>query len=334
MTPLDYAFAMGETAEAASLLLRAGCSIWCCSKPHQGNSMLQKLLSHQDDSPISASVLCFVENVKQRRERLTRLAEGRLSQSVLEQLHRLGTPTDETRTRASWSALTDTGFKIPSYLDTRGISIFHQTMHEDLAEHLFRMGFQDLNGYDWCGNTPLMSIAREHFLFQRSNKHLSESVRMVDWLLSNGADPSKLHRDYDINALHVMARVEAIVAPDPQFREKNAFEVAGKAFVAWIDPIIAAWPNLRILNPTILLLASKVSPAICDSCQCGCSELGCTATTVLLKSIQETLENGYSYTSQILYEISAIMYNWYRVVSAVGSSVEKTNKEVRWFVMS
>ena len=345
MTPLDYTISVQGDADTTTMLLKAGSPPTRCENLHTSSSTLDRALEATLDPPVltlgqlplslNKNIACLIENLKCRRESLAALAKARLPECVLSELGTLGTVIDDSRAHCTWRALEDRNVSIPTSLDTHGVSIYHQVRNKNLAKYLYDMGFKSLDEYDHRGMTPLMSLAhrlRTHNGVFENSANFDEMFDLAEWFLLQGADPLRPGRDLDVNALHVAAhgvrfRIYRETLPQEQglIRHPPVRKILEKQ---WIDPVILGTNSQydSVLSPLLLLIIEKVSPTCIDSCLCGCSLYGCTPTTVFLKGM-----NFFYWrycNSMFLYEVSALLYNWYNALAAVGLTASDIRKEV------
>ena len=353
LTSLDYAISIQGAADAVRTLLKAGCPLACCGNPHGWNSTLDRVLCNPLDAdmetkvqwPLSPKVSCLIDNIKYRRESLAVLAEKHSSYKFLNKIRILGTALDDTRAHCTWKALRRAGIKLPSSLRTRGVSVYHQVRSISLAKYLYNLGFKNVDEYDQHGRTPLMSLAcrfEDFGVYLRDTETLEETLSLAKWFLFQGADPLRSCRDHSLNTLHIAAYYGTIETAKMTLLEQQKIisPATEKLFKRqYIDPIVFKIPRrlqssgngIRILNPLLLLIVQKASPTCHDFCRCGCSYQGCTPTISLLQGITGFHFNWQRNSLQ-LYEISALLHNWYNAVAAVGVSVRCVHEEVRRFI--
>ena len=348
LTPLHYAISMADGAGAAMTLLKAGSSLTCCDHLHRWSSIFDFALragpssSAKDlsERPLSPNIACLVENIKYRRKKLAVLAEAHLPHSVLRKLCTLGTTIDDTRAHYSWEALEEVGVEIPPSLSTHGISVYHHVRLKSHAMYLYDMGFKNLSEYDRLGRTPLMSIARR-FAFGFNREFAADELDLVEWFLLQGANPLQSYHEQNINSIHIAAYYGTVFTGHiaPQEQQILVSQATGDFFKRqWIDPVVLekldkSLFSMRILSPLLFLFVQKAAPAItcCDLCRCGCSCNGCTPITAFLKGV---IDNHYywQYNSLDLYQISALLYNWYNAMAAGRISLSSIRQEVERFI--
>ena len=350
LSPLDYAVSMQGGADAAIILLKAGSPLTCCDDAHSNNSTLDFALYFAEipemealsQWPLSPNIACLIENVKWRRESLAVLAEAHLARSVLDKLHDLGTAIDDTRAHHTWRALKRAGVKIPSSLRTRGVSVYHPVKSKSLAMYLYDMGFKNLDEYDQYGRTPLTSLACPWDRYFRDLEFTTEVLDLAEWYLLQGANPLRLCRDHDISTLHIAAFYGTSYASEikPHEQQRLVSRVTGEFFkTQWIDPVIlkrfekhqSYQYGIEVLNPLLLLFVQNAAPECQDSCCCGCSRHGCTPTTKFLARVASPFYD-WEIDSLRLYEISALLYNWYNALAAVNVSISRIRGEVERFI--
>ena len=284
--------------------------------PFEDNSWL--------DQPIKINLL-LVKEIIARREHLAILANHHLPQDIINSIGLLGTVVDDTRAHATWEALTKRGFQVPSGLDTRGIFMYHRVDSVDLAEILYDMNFRNIDDYDSAGQTPLM----EWLCRPQSN------LDIADWFLGKGADPLRVHRDHDINALHLATRSYSFsyrVFRPLQHSTSPWWIMNDLSVDQLIDPIVIDRGYCtEIVSLKIQRLLQEIPPTIHDSCRCACSTFGCTPTTMLYKNHQWELRQFYLDAKRVYYD-SSLLYSWYIAIAAVGVPVNEIREEVRRIV--
>ena len=347
LSPLDYAISMQDGADAASILLKFGSPLTSCDDTYGSRSTMDLALRFAttpgyegaSQSPLSPNIAILIANIKWRRVRLAELAQGHLPRAVLVELQGLGTAIDHTRAQHTWRALENAGVKVPPVLDTRGVFVYHEVRSKSLAISLYNMGFKCLDEYDQYGTTPLMKLAwlREREIDRIDLQLMTERLRLAEWYLLKVANPLPICQDHDIRLLHIAAffgTSELRCIEVDELRNLTS-QFTGDFFEnQWFDPLLeeidALYP--RILSPLLLYFVQKTVPECQDSCCCGCSPDGCTPTTKLLAGIADRQPDFFLQESLRLYEISAILYNWYKVLVVKGVSVNKIMGEVRRFI--
>lgn len=345
--PLNYAVSMQGSAAAAFSLLQNGSPLTCCDEPHAWNSILDCELDREtrlsSQWPLSPILACLIDTIKHPRESLAALAEAYLSRSVLDDLYTFGTAIDDTRVHRTWEALRGIEVRIPASLRTQGVSVYHRVRSKYLATHLYDMGFKCLDEYDRDGKPPLASLAYRCDDPSDTSDFIEELFDLAKWFFLQGANPLRSFRDHDICALHVAARYGAIrITKIEEFTQQRLISrFTGDYFNAyWIDPVVLrnltsnSYPySVRVLNPLTSLFLQNAGRDRYDSCRCGCSRHGCTATTKLLVGITEISKDfHYFHSSLQLYEIAVLLYDWYRAIVAVGLSRSNVRAEVQRFI--
>ena len=89
--------------------------------------------------------------------------------------------------------------------------------------------------------------------------------------------------------------------------------------------------RLNLPNPLLLLLIHKLGPGYQDSCRCGRSHHGCSTTTKFLSCIARSHHGPRDYSLE-LYNISALLHNWYTIMMDVDVSFCDIYEEVKRFV--
>ena len=343
--PLDYSVSFESGARSAELLLKGGSLLTCSSNGHDLDSTLDLALTWSTKPgisvvqqwPLSSNIACLIDNVVWRRERLKVLADAHLPSIVLHDLFSLGTAIDGVRAHQAWVTLERTGVNVPSFLRTQGTYVYHRVNSRDLAQYLYDKGFRDLDEYDQYGRTPLICV----FSVDESNDRISEALDLAEWYLSHGANPMHPHRDYGLSPLHVAAfhgtvnSTAAILKRQqnlPSRFTKNIHDIL------WHDPMVPAtkegtssWClSTQTLSPMLLLLLEKSTMKSYDGCICGCSLGGCTPTSKFLARLAPW--SSHKYDSLELYKVSALLYNWYKLMAAISVPIRNTIEEVRRFV--
>ena len=217
-----------------------------------------------------------------------------------------------------------------------------------LALHLYSMGFHNLDEYDQYGRTPLTALAcrwREDHRY--SLKFMIQMLELAEWYLLHGANPLRSCRDHGTNALLVAAFCGTYGFSSTSLREYQYLfnRFTGDFFKEQvIDPVVLNITTydyrrlpvtevLPVLSPLVLLLLPWHGTGGHDDCHCKCSSHGCTVTTKFLEGMMCRnfgLERQFQ-DSLRLYEASALLYNWYNIMTAAGLSTSRTHEKVkRW----
>ena len=281
----------------------------------------------------------LIETIIKRREELFNLALVHLCSSEIEQLTRLGSAIDDSRSQATWEALNLAGVKLAPALDPTGISIYGKVYSKDLFLYLYSKGFLDVNAYDSSGNTPLMSWVL--------GNDATEGIGEL--LLQYGADPFKLHRQYRLNVLQLIMEPNWFMHPPirslqigsllsrsapSRFLWARNSHSSGYELLKGLSRWILFNQHLKIpcLSYQTRLVLSATFPMWQDSCRCVCSPSGCTPMTTfvlqyLLKKFSK-FSSDNKFLPKDVFNISQMLWTWYQGITAAGGNYETLRKEL------
>lgn len=280
--PLAYSCS-SNCLEAVKLMLEADSPLYV--PDHHDDGVFEEAIQTSSDEIISHLQTALVD----RRSRLYSLAITMLCRKDLDELEIPGDHILDEKASDVYAALKHRNVPIPSALRTprRRRTLFHSTdLSPALRESLHGCGFLDVDGINFCGLTPLMTMG------DPSIRTIDASLQRASWLISKGADPGRKPE---------MCGPMRFMPWDPSI-------TAAHGLCSWVGRAVyqcmPSWIPYEINDVTLFglledleensksLLGEMLSLKIYDACLCACSSHGCTPATMVLKGIKAVLQ-GY-----------------------------------------
>ncbi|KAM0814100.1 putative Fungal N-terminal domain-containing protein [Seiridium cardinale] len=220
------------------------------------------------------SKIRFIKGLKNRRERLEKLALENLSDLDKSAMALGSGHVLDIRAARVVELLMEKGIKIPAALtpgETLNIqvlrkswgSVYHSICDADHAELFFNCGFHDLDKPSDEGLPPLA---------MKGNLGLMNDIPYFKWLIDHGADPFRL-------LYPTSARYGTILASATSVH--HLYWVLGEGF-SWSLYQTSGWEYPQSLASLHSIVPSQ-TPV--DECQCNCSQQGCTPSLLMLKGV-------------------------------------------------
>lgn len=219
-----------------------------------------------------------------RRSRLYSLATTKLCRKDLEELRITDDRVLDEKAFDVYKALAHRNVPVPSALrpPLYRTTLFHNEYFSPaLGDSLYGRGFIDVDGIDYEGRTPLMTMGfSDTSIFETA---LQRSV----WLISKGADPGRnpnlfegLRCDPSFTATHyICSWVGVAVCWQTTF---GSDWVLSKVNGTWLFGTLD-----ELDDKCQSLLTGCFHSKLDDNCLCACSSHGCTPAVMMLKSITQ-----------------------------------------------
>lgn len=244
-------------AEPTVMLLKADCAVW----------VLPDLYAQLRD----CSQRCkkrFIKGLRNRRDRLEQLAMESLPNYEMGAMELGSGCVLDIHAASVVELLVGRGIKIPAALsicaplDTRAIrkswgSVYHAITSVNDAELFLRQGFHDVDGLNGQGLPPLVEL-RHGFTY-------------ILWLVQHGAD---LFRQLD-----PIPAYDGRLLP-PATTAHYVYRNIGHCFL-----LNSSYKNPNLLDPLHTLNSMVFSINPLDTCQCKCSQQGCTPFLLMIKEL-------------------------------------------------
>lgn len=242
---------------------------------------LEKRASPFDRSARARTVNCIIKMEANRRRKLQSLLIDYLPENVYRSLSFCeGALLDEQASIAR-NALERHNVPIPAFLTLvydHGTIYHHHYLTVRILDVFWEAGFRDVNGLDWTGHTPLMSMTFK-------DSELEEALEILAWFESKGVD---IHEK--VNHLHQNSRTQ-IDSESRDFHRNLSHTVLHYICCNLpYDHRVHGFPFHIYSGSSVLskgaqvLVRRIVSSKIRDACICACSSGGCQALHMMLKS--------------------------------------------------
>ena len=213
----------------------------------------------------------LIEALSSRRRQLLELATSILPAERILELSIVKDQTLDERTSDVYDAVVGINPAVPIafYSHSRELgTVFHmKLLNSEVADRLFNAGFQDIEGYNAQGLTPLMALGFIVFWHNESQSPL------LSWFVCKGANVLTAQRDQDWRTLHFVAA---------QFGCFSA-----RQWLSYPKGLSSKYMNRCIGEISYAIKYSGGLPLVLrthDGCFCACSSSGCTMTISMLKA--------------------------------------------------
>lgn len=267
-TALDYALKLNEP-ECVSMLLD--------SSAEMNLEAVQNIARWEVTSRQVAVTPILAQALARRREELLRLLNEHVRESI--------TPDDSSMEKERMvqeeayevaQALRDKGVRLPrQFRSVQPGSVYHCAyMNDETAESLFKAGFSH-NNVDFLGFTPLMTtdlVGLSH-RYQSKIMYSHSALSLVNWFLDHGED---LRRPIPSGAVTARTTTARGDAPHGICLAHHIASQMGRSM-----RYQTAFGSER---HTPVLQRILTSPVL-DSCECLCTQNGCSAASVLSREV-------------------------------------------------
>lgn len=315
LSPLDYAIQM-SLIEPVHMLGQAGCSL-----PSSYNRSVLKAAinfeeicrSFQTRNAAAKMILDhLVDLLIERRQRLYDLAIRLLPASALSHFYPNSNHNsyllDENASQL-FSTLLHHDIPVPLALDPGKdrTTVYHQIDAScQAAERLYKGGFRDIDGKDFLGLTPVMSLCVSRITRRPMIMHLE----CLAWFLDKGAS---LHAKQDMT-LYKNCKEERVQNGSRQLVSATSLQFIaqelGKSLAEHVDTWFLNESKVP-LKTSLSANSRRVFGRVAmdnkrDDYRCACSIGGCKAFTLLMKGYLDWGYGGFQYLANLWAQVTEL----------------------------